>query len=143
MKVYSKVGTFHRDGRAQLTTWIFQIAENCAIDFCRAARKKQLELKENDKQVKWYGEFAGRNEPLLAWLRDELEKLTAEDQQVLLWRAQDFSYADIARWLGIKEGTARVRYLRAKKKLGVPDNQPELLEPTGGYEMPGSGGAHE
>ncbi|MGA2988150.1 MAG: RNA polymerase sigma factor [Terriglobia bacterium] len=143
MKVHSKAGTFHRDGRAQLTTWIFHIAQNEAFDFHKVAREELLELQENDEPAEWHGPFAGRNAPLLAWLRDELEKLSAEDQQVLLWRAQDFSYADIARWLGIKKGTARVRYLRAKKKLGVPDNQPELLEVTGGYEMPESGGTHE
>jgi RNA polymerase sigma factor (sigma-70 family) len=126
-----------------LTTWIFHIAHNYAIDFHRVAHEKQRELQDNDEPAKWYGEFAGRNAPLLAWLRDELEKLHADDQRILLWRAQELSYAEIAGWLGIKEDTARVRYFRAKKKLGVPDDRPELLELTGGYEMSESGDAHE
>jgi RNA polymerase sigma factor (sigma-70 family) len=143
MKVHSKVGTFRRDGRAELTTWIFQIAENLAIDFHRVASENRKVQKENERPEHWDGPFAGRNSAYLEWLKDGLEKLHADDQHILLWRAQDFSYAEIGQWLGIKVGTARVRYLRAKKKLGVPDNQEELLGATVGDEMPESGGAHE
>jgi len=143
MKVYSKVGTFRRDGRAQLTTWIFHIAHNRAIDFHRQACQEREKRTENEPPVHWDGPFAGHNSAYLEWLKDALERLPADDQQVLLWRAQEFSYAEIAGWLGIKEGTARVRHLRAMKKLGVPDGQTELLELTVGQEMPVSEGAHE
>ena len=40
MKVYAKVGTFHRSGKAMLTTWIFQIAGNRAIDFFAVPTKR-------------------------------------------------------------------------------------------------------
>ena len=143
MKVHSKVSTFRRDGRAQLTTWIFHIAHNHAIDFHRAANLNSQELLENEPPVHWDGPFAGRNQDMLDWLKDELAKLSADDQQVLLWRAQDFSYAEIAGWLGIKESTARVRYLRAKKKLGTPDDQSAPVVLTVGQQMPESGGADE
>ncbi len=143
MKVHTNVSKFRRDGRAELTTWIFHIAHNHAIDFHRLASEKQKERTENQPPVHWDGPCAGRNTALLDWLKDGLAKLPADDQQVLIWRAQDFSYAEIAGWLGIKEGTARVRYLRAKKKLSIPGDQTELVALTTGQEMPESGGAHE
>jgi RNA polymerase sigma factor (sigma-70 family) len=124
-KVHLKAGTFHNDGRSKFTTWIFQIAKNCALDFLDVFRPKQREFMENDLPVRWHGQFAGRNAALLAGLMEGLGKLSGEDQQILLWRAQDFTNADIGRWLGIKPGTIRVRYCRAKKKLGVSDDRPE------------------
>jgi len=143
MTVHSAVGTFRRDGRAKLTTWIFNIAHNRGIDFHRTAEQKSRERAEYEQPVHWNGVFAGRNADMLDELKDELAKLSSDDQQVLLWRAQGISYAQIANWLEIKEATARVRYLRAKKKLRVPEDQPELVALTVGHEMPESGGAHE
>jgi hypothetical protein len=43
--------------------------------------------------------------------------------RVLVNAGDPHIYAQIGEWLGIKENTARVRYLRAKKKLGVMNDQ--------------------
>ena len=123
LKVHSKVGMFANDGSAKLTTWIFQIAQNRAIDFLRASHEEYDELPENFEPVPWHRHFAGRNSDLLAWLADELAGISAENQQILLWRAQDFSFAEIAGWLGLKEATARVRYFRSMKKLEMAGNR--------------------
>jgi RNA polymerase sigma factor (sigma-70 family) len=143
LKVYFKIGTYQRDGRATLTTWIFQIANNQSKDFHELHRQELEELTENTEPDHWEGVYAGRNRAYLQWLRGELEKLTAADQQVLIWRAQDFTYVEIGRWLGIKEGTARVRYLRAKRKLGVPDDPPVISGTATGQHIQESGDAHE
>lgn len=143
MKVHANIATFRRDGRAQLTTWIFQIAQNLALDFLGAQRPTHEALEEDELPQVWNGSYAGRNAAYLEWLKEELAKLNADDQNVLLWRAQGFSYAEISRWLGIKEGTARVRYLRAVKKLGVPNDQPESLQSVAGTAIPTTGGVHE
>jgi RNA polymerase sigma-70 factor, ECF subfamily len=118
LKVHSSVRGYHNDGRAKLTTWIFAIARNSAIDFHRVSRPEQEQLMD-DVQIPEDGKVAGRNESYLAWLRLELPKLSSEDRNILLWHAKDFSYAEIGIWLGIKEGTARVRHHRAMEKLGV------------------------
>jgi RNA polymerase sigma factor (sigma-70 family) len=143
LKMHSKVGTFQRDGRANLTTWIFQIALNLAKDFHEAQIEKLLELNENDPPVQWDGEFAGRNSAFLAWLKDELEKFSADDVQLLLWRAQDFTYAEIGGWLGVKKVTARVRHCRAKKKLDAARDQLLTVQAATEQDIPESGVAHE
>jgi len=142
-KVHSRVGKFRPDGRAKLTTWIFQIAENCAIDFLRIHREEFLEFRENDEEIHWTGEFAGRNSAWLAWLRVELAKLPADDQRILFWRSDEISYAEIGGWLGIKENTARVRYCRAKKKIKNAANQPEVSGVSTDQEIANSGAGDE
>jgi RNA polymerase sigma factor (sigma-70 family) len=122
MKVYYRVGTFCDDGRAKLTTWIFEIAKNCAIDFHHVRREELESLTLTEKEeialpVLRDEHFAGRNRELLEWLKGELSKLSAENQDIQLWRAQGFTYAEIGAWLGITEGAARVRHTRATKKL--------------------------
>jgi DNA-directed RNA polymerase specialized sigma24 family protein len=57
-----------------------------------------------------------------------LEALPQWDRNIVLWRADHCSYADIAGWLGIKETAARVRHLRAMKKLNITLEQSEESE---------------
>ena len=51
LKMYSKVANFRNDGRSKLTTWIFEIAKNCAIDFHRVAQDEPQKLTENSEPV--------------------------------------------------------------------------------------------
>ena len=117
MRVYCNVGTFRRNGQAKLTTWIFQICRNLAVDFHRVSRPVQQAVTEDNVPTHSDQQFAGRNAAYMSRLREALEQLATEDQEVLLWRSRDIAYAEIAGWLGVKEGTARVRHLRAEKKL--------------------------
>lgn len=142
LKVHSGVRGYHNDGRAKLTTWIFEIARNRAIDFHRVSRPEQEELTD-DVQFPKDGKVAGRNESYLAWLRVELPKLSSEDRNILLWRAKDFTYAEIGTWLGIKEGTARVRHHRAMEKLGVAAQTLESNPLTVAQEISKIGAEHE
>jgi RNA polymerase sigma factor (sigma-70 family) len=143
VKVHSGVGRFRPDGGAMLSTWIFLIAENCAIDFLRTHREEFVEFQESDAPIRWNGQFAGRNTAWLAWLRVELAKLKAVDRRILFWRADDISYAEIGGWLGIKENTARTRHCRAMKKIKNAENQPEPRGITTEPEIEGSGAGDE
>jgi RNA polymerase sigma factor (sigma-70 family) len=119
MTVYDKIGTFQHGGRAKLTTWIFQIAKNRAIDYHRASRPENVELTNRIYQTGPGSDaaYAGRNRSLLEWLLRELEGFSEQDQWLLKWRALEIPYSEIAGWLGINEGTARVRHKRAIEKL--------------------------
>lgn len=117
LAVSQSIKGFKLDGRAKLTTWIFQIAKNRAIDFHRRCRPEEVELSEDSATVGDVKSFAGRNEELLGWLNDELDLLPEADQMLLKWRAVDIPYSDIAKWLGITDGNARTRHNRLKAKL--------------------------
>lgn len=50
-------------------------------------------------------------------LKIALEKLEPSDKELLLLRAQNYSYDEIANLLNIKNDQLKVKYFRAKKKL--------------------------
>ena len=117
MKVHRRVSKFRFNGQAKLTSWIFQIARNLAIDFHRANHPVLHELDENELSAHSGARFSGRNADYLSKLRDALEMLSTKDQEILLWRSRDITFAEIASWLNVKEVTARVRHLRAERRL--------------------------
>lgn len=62
---------------------------------------------------------------LLVQLQDALEQLDESDRDVLLLRAQNFSYEDIAKLLHIENNQLKVKYFRAKQRLIKLFNQPK------------------
>ena len=119
MAVHDKVGTFRHDGRAKLTTWIFEIAKNRAIDYHRASSPAEIELTQDVPQQSQDSDisFVSRNPHLRDWLIRELNEFPEQDQQLLKWRALEYPYSQIAEWLGLTEGNARVRHKRAMQRL--------------------------
>jgi FixJ family two-component response regulator len=100
-------------------------------------------LEDDNLPVRLEGRLAGRNEPYLVWVKDELEKLSVEDQEILLWRAQDIAYAWIAHSQGISESTARVRHLRAMNKLTTAASLAGMLDSPTGQDIQEPGAGHE
>jgi RNA polymerase sigma factor (sigma-70 family) len=118
MAVRNSIRDFQFGKRARLTTWIFKIAQNRAIDYHRRSKPEFCEL---DDSIVGPGEKAGtytnRNPHLRGWLANELAGLSEQDRQILNWRALDYDFAQIGEWMGMAEGTARVRHKRALDKL--------------------------
>jgi RNA polymerase sigma factor (sigma-70 family) len=142
MKVHAKISGFSRTGRAKLTTWIFTIATNRAIDFHRDRHEEHEELDEKAYEARNRGELAGRNLDYLEWLNGELEQIAPDDRQILLWRAQGYSCAEIGGWLSMKEGTVRVRHFRATRRILDAGNQAETLGVFSGHHLQ-EAGSHE
>lgn len=119
MAVHAKIRTFHHGGPARLTTWIFEIAKNRAIDYHRASSPSEVALAPDTPQVLPDNKalYAGRNRDLLKWLLEQLNGFSEQEQSLLKWRALEIPYSQIAEWLGIADGTARVRHKRAIEKL--------------------------
>ena len=115
--VTRKIHTFKCGGRAKLTTWIYEIARNRAIDFHRKTRVEEVEFDDTTRGSQNVESFACRNQNMLSWLAGELRQLSDADRQLLLWRAREIEYATIAQWLGITDGAARTRHARALAKL--------------------------
>lgn len=118
MAVHQRLHTFRFDGRGKLTTWIFEIAKNRAIDYHRLP-KPQLEDLDISTIGGQHRESAPpeRDDSQIAWIRAQLAQLSDQDQQILKWRALDFPFAQIGEWLDMNEGTVRVRHKRLLDKL--------------------------
>lgn len=119
MTVHGKVKAFRFGSRGKLTTWIYEIAKNRAIDYHRAQKHEFQELNASMA----FTEQHAKAEPLsdnggrMVWIGTQLSKLSDQDQQILKWRALDFPFGQIAKWLDMNEGTVRVRHKRALDKL--------------------------
>jgi RNA polymerase sigma factor (sigma-70 family) len=123
LAVSSHISTFQYGGTAKLTTWIFEIAKNKAIDF---HRKPSLDTVAIDDKFPDCGPpraDAGRNKPYREWLDKELAKLSEADRTLLLWRAKGIPYEQIGQWLGISEGAARTRHSRLRSQLERAANE--------------------
>ena len=119
MTVRKSVRDFQFSERARLTTWIFKIAKNRAIDYHRRSKPEFCEIDDSvvGPAEEKAGSYTSRNPHLRGWLANELAGLSEQDRQILNWRALDYDFAQIGEWMGMAEGTARVRHKRALDKL--------------------------
>lgn len=109
---------------ARLTTWLFQIARNGAIDLLRRRRSVEfVSLDTDDPQGEGFDppDVAPLPEERLAdrqrigLLERALRALPAGQREILLLREiEDMSYAEIATTLGLNEGTVKSRLARAR-----------------------------
>jgi RNA polymerase sigma factor (sigma-70 family) len=126
LAVSSHISTFQHGGKAKLTTWIFEIAKNKAIDFHRKSSLDTVAIDDDFPDCGPAGADAGRNKPYREWLDKELATLSEADRTLLLWRAKDIPYEQIGQWLGISEGAARTRHSRLRALFDFSGNGSEL-----------------
>ena len=55
--------------------------------------------------------------PAILMLNEALEEMDKEDKDILLLRAQNYSYEEIGVFLALDDPNLKVKYHRAKKKL--------------------------
>ena len=84
--------------------------------FIRSFSDLEEDIVENFSQPESEEEAFTINE-LLEQLLVALDKLSVEEKDLLLLRAQNFSYQEITNYLGIKSDNLKVKHLRAKNKL--------------------------
>ena len=115
------------DGKASLTSWLYRIATNAAIDLCRR-RKPQTTLEAGPLNV----DAASHTTPAQADVpgaghdRAEIRRrvdlafaeLSPEHRAVIsLKEMEDLSYEEIAQRVGCSVGTVMSRLFYARKKL--------------------------
>jgi RNA polymerase sigma-70 factor (ECF subfamily) len=104
------------EGRASVSSWLFRIAHNLAMDHFRAAARDQKYLRQqiNAQQS---SAAASRHEDLAA-VQALLAKLDFQDGEALRLRYLNaMSYAEIGSVLGKSEGAAKKQVYRLLKML--------------------------
>ena len=128
LKVQRRIDTFR--GEAKLSTWLYQVALNTLLDHrrrvVRQTRAQSIEMLTDDR-----GEVAAedtRTTPVeeasrserSALVREALDRLPPKFREVLVLRElEGLSYRDIARILGVAQGTVESRIFRARERLGA------------------------
>ena len=128
VKVIQKTETYDPT-RAALSTWLYTIAHNTAIDHIRHRSKKRRHVQHDQEKhlVLSREEPIGRkleSEERQSALRHEIAKLSVENQELVTCILQEMPYAEIATKFEIPIGTVKSRvhtiHRRLEKKLVNP-----------------------
>jgi RNA polymerase sigma-70 factor (ECF subfamily) len=134
VKVHKAVSQF-TSGGAKLSTWVFRIAKNTAIDFKRKQAKETERAQavslddtvsrqvEHKRAAEWFRRAAPVEHaqddstlPLMLRMRRALDALSEQDRNILLLK-QSMEYEDIAEVEKVSVSALRTRYSRAMDRL--------------------------
>jgi RNA polymerase sigma-70 factor (ECF subfamily) len=135
VKVHKAVSQFDPRGGAKLSTWVFRIAKNTAIDFKRKQAKETGRAQavsldatvsrqvEHKRAAEWFRRAAsaerGQDDstlPQMLRMRRALDALSEQDRNILLLK-QSMEYEDIAEVEKVSVSALRTRYSRAMDRL--------------------------
>jgi RNA polymerase sigma-70 factor (ECF subfamily) len=103
----------------RLVPWLYRIAANVLNDYLRSRARRQpmSALSENVPERTDFSARIEEDEEARRLLDLVLELPPRYREPLLLRHAQDLSYAEIARILGLKENAVQVRIFRAREAL--------------------------
>ena len=125
-KAWRSLGSFH--GESAFSTWLYRLSHNQCIDFLRRESRRRAagELSLDDEETGAANLLADpaptpqaalESAELAQALAQGLERLSDEHRQALALRQAGLSYAEIARTVGVEEGTVKSRIARARLSL--------------------------
>lgn len=137
VKVHNSVAQFNPRGGAKLSTWVFRITKNAAIDFKRcqarqAAKAADVPLDDNvsrqlnrKRAAEWFRRDAAGDDsaghamlPRAIRVSRAMKALGEEDRDILILR-QSMEYEEIAEVEKVSVEALRTRYSRALDRLRI------------------------
>ena len=114
VRAYRRAGSFR--GEADLRSWVYRIAVNCAFDFVRE-RKRQAEAERRCADDPG-DEKDEAHEAQIAALEHAVSELPELYREAVVWGClSDLSGSEAAARLGCSENTLYQRIFKAKKML--------------------------
>jgi RNA polymerase sigma-70 factor, ECF subfamily len=114
--VYRKLGSFK--GESALGTWVYRLATNCCLDFLRSRQHRLQQASDELDESTPPPIDRGR----LRADRMDVERAIAElppgyRAAFVLHDVEGFDHAEVARMLGIAEGTSKSQVHKARMKM--------------------------
>ena len=114
LRAFRRIGSFRGD--ADLRSWVYRIAVNCAFDLLRE-RKRQAEANGNYAANPPESK-SDSNEKQLVELEQAISELPEIYREAIVWGVlSDLSGSEAAARLGCSENTLYQRVFKAKRKL--------------------------
>jgi RNA polymerase sigma-70 factor (ECF subfamily) len=116
VKAYRALQTGEFDGRANVSTWLFRIVTNQAIDAMRGRARRPKPTDTADESI---SDLASAEEQLaLSELSDWMSELPADQRATLVLKAvEGMTSPEIAEVLECSEGAVEQRLVRARAAL--------------------------
>lgn len=126
IKAWNGLGKFK--GESELSTWLFRIATNEALQYLRKQKKRRLflfrpEAMESQQVV---GEHQYNGDDVRKKLEQAMQSLTVQQRMVFSMKYfNEMKYTEIEDVLNLKEGTLKAVYHIAVKKIEkyITDNE--------------------
>lgn len=107
----------HFNAQSRLSTYVYRIALNCALNWQRSQRRYQRRLDDYTHLVPDLTACSGVDQDRLRWLYDRIRELSPVDRSLIMLSLDRLSYADIAEITGLSEPNVGVRLHRIKQHL--------------------------
>jgi len=116
VKAYRALTTGEFDGRANVTTWLYRIVTNQAIDAMRGRARRPKPTDTADESI---SDLASAEQQLaLTELSDWMDELPADQRATLVLKAvEGMTSPEIAEILQCSEGAVEQRLVRARAAL--------------------------
>lgn len=116
LKIFRGAKTFR--GGAAFSTWIYRVTVNTCYDALRRRKSRPSGSSLDAEDGRILAGSPGADHPLRLALEKSVARLKPQHRAVfLLFEVEGFTHAEIARILGIPEGTSKTFLFDAKKKL--------------------------
>ena len=117
LQAYRKLGSFK--GESALGTWLYRLALNHCLDYVRSRQAKMNKLTETLDADTSLEPSARRETPIARLdLERAVERLPAGCREAfVLHDVEGFDHKEVARLLGIAEGTSKSQVFKARMKL--------------------------
>jgi RNA polymerase sigma-70 factor (ECF subfamily) len=117
LQAYRKLGSFKGD--AAIGTWLYRLAINLCLDFVRSRRAKTGRLTETLDADTSVEPIAARETPNARIdLERAIDRLPEGCREVfVLHDVEGFEHKEVARMLGVSEGTSKSQVFKARMKL--------------------------
>jgi len=118
-KVIMNIQRYEQRKGAKFSTWVFGIAANTAKDWYKKNRKHACLVYDVEDVSREPDDISGEQDqsPKAELIRKAMSRLDPLDRQILERVSYDVPLVEIAKHLGMEEGTVRQRKRRALEKL--------------------------
>jgi RNA polymerase sigma factor (sigma-70 family) len=107
------------DSRVAFSTWMYRVAMNVAISFCRSETRKRRSSSPMPQSVleRVPASEGSESDQQLALVRELIDQLEPLDRALMLLYLEDYTHAEIASILGISETNVGTKIGRIKERL--------------------------
>ena len=118
LKIWKSLDSFQ--GKSSLSTWLYRIAINEALDFLRHQRQSAMSSVDDNKKVanQLMADDYFDGDRMHAWLQEAVAQLPEVQRTVFVMKYFDeMKYSEISEVLGTSEGALKASYHLAVKKI--------------------------